>query len=172
MALPEQCRMAHFVALFSFIYEVKPQKCGMARYFCYFDSLSNGLLELYDEPINFDRKTSGSFDYYSPVHFIIELTDRCNLKCKHCYRESGPQNNKMLPVAQLLNILQDMAESGINTVELSGGEHTIHPNLKKILQFCSKNFNIVTIISNGWFIDDNLGSEISQFKQNSMQYEL
>ena len=137
------------------------------------DSLSKEMLKLYDNPIDQEVKISGSYNYYSPIHFLVELTDACNLKCRHCYRESSyhessSQNIKRLPTEQLLDILQDMSENGVITVELTGGEPTFHPDFKEIFRFCCENFNLVSIITNGWFIDEDVGREINRFKQNTI----
>lgn len=153
-----------FITLNNKYYSDKFNVIELAKKFI-IDSLSKGMLRLYDEPIDQGVKISGSPDYYTPSHFLIELTDACNLKCRHCYRESSPQNKRRLPTKQLLGILQDMSENGVSTVELTGGEPTIHPDFKEIFRFCADKFNLVAIITNGWFIDEDLGKEISRFKQ-------
>jgi len=130
----------------------------------FLDAFSKRILELHDEPLERELKLSGSSKYYSPSHFAVEVTDACNLKCKHCYRDSGPQRKNRLPTHKLLEILKDMSENGVSTVELTGGEPTFHPDIRKIVEYCCESFTTVGILSNGWFIDEEFGELLGHFR--------
>jgi len=114
------------------------------------------LIHFSDIPMERAITIIGSTEYFTPLHFSIELTDHCNLCCKHCYRESGPHLKNFLPTEKLLSLLETMAQQGINSLELTGGEPMTHPDFIDIFEKASVLFNRVGVVSNGTLIDDDV----------------
>ncbi|WP_240138819.1 radical SAM protein [Streptomyces sp. MUM 178J] len=58
----------------------------------------------------------------------LEITGKCQLTCTHCLSESSPQasHGTMTP-ADWRAVITDAAALGIRTVQLIGGEPTVHP---------------------------------------------
>jgi radical SAM protein with 4Fe4S-binding SPASM domain len=113
------------------------------------DSLQNGIIEFQDYPQQRLIIEKGSKEKFYPLHFAIELTDACNLSCGHCYRESGPGLAHRLPTDTLLNLLHELHKNGVQSLELSGGEPTVHPDFVQILSFSLQHFGSVAILTNG-----------------------
>jgi radical SAM protein with 4Fe4S-binding SPASM domain len=60
---------------------------------------------------------------------ILEITNRCNLECVHCVRESPTvEFSDELTTPEWLNVLDELAALGVFSVCFSGGEATIHPD--------------------------------------------
>ncbi|WP_369189208.1 radical SAM/SPASM domain-containing protein [Streptomyces sp. R08] len=59
----------------------------------------------------------------------LEITGKCQLACTHCLSESGPQasHGDMTP-EDWRTVIIDAAALGTRTVQLIGGEPTVHPN--------------------------------------------
>lgn len=87
----------------------------------------------------------------APVALVWEITNQCNLKCPHCraYMEN-PERNTEVEKAVLDNII----ENRILSVNLSGGEPLIHPNISRIVKMLSEQRIDVGISTNGWFYKD------------------
>ncbi|MBX9590103.1 MAG: radical SAM protein [Hyphomonadaceae bacterium] len=109
-------------------------------------------------------RTSGAHDRYSPVHASIELTDYCNIMCRHCYRDSSPMRTSFIPTDKLLSWLEEFRQVGIGVVELTGGEPTSHPAFGSFLQRCGELFQITAVISNGTLWTDELLDIPAKFK--------
>ena len=121
-----------------------------------------GDLILLDSPSHEPLKITGSWDYWVPDHLNLELTHRCNLKCKHCYIDAGPNaGGNELPTDQLLKLLKMLASHGSRTIELTGGEPMIHPDFLQIVECCASNFEITTLATNGYFIDEEMASKLA-----------
>ena len=66
---------------------------------------------------------------------LIEVTDRCNLKCPTCYAGSGPMHGRhrsLEEIAFMLDALVD-SEKEPDVVQISGGEPTVHPQFFEIM---------------------------------------
>jgi len=53
---------------------------------------------------------------------FVELTARCNERCTHCYAESSPERTEALSESVVRSALEDAAELGFASVQLTGGD--------------------------------------------------
>ena len=85
-----------------------------------------------------------------PKVVSIELTDFCNLMCKHCYGSFGLENKSFAPLDKIKKLLYELNECRTIMVELTGGECLTHPDFKEILEYAlSLSFKQIAILSNG-----------------------
>ena len=95
--------------------------------------------------IDGDRKVA-------PLNFLwLELTNRCNLKCVHCYAGSSPGGgvDDRLTTADYLRALDEAAQLGCRSVQFIGGEPTLHPDLVVLIRQAKRlRFEFVEVFSN------------------------
>jgi hypothetical protein len=81
---------------------------------------------------------------------IIEVTDHCNLECPICIVDNQYSNH--LPVEQFSKMIDALitAEGQCESVAISGGEPTSHPDLLKLVEAATRpEIGRVVVISNG-----------------------
>lgn len=111
--------------------------------------------------------------------FILQwhLSERCNLKCLHCYQE----NHKCveLKYEELLNILEQYKEllKRLNCkghINLTGGEPLCFPYFFKILEEFRKDKDLYSfsILTNGTLITDKIAKKISEYNPEYVQVSL
>jgi len=87
------------------------------------------------------------------LRFIwLELTNRCNLACVHCYAESGPhpERQDVLTTTDFKRVLDEAAEIGCRAVQFIGGEPTLHPGLPALIGHARlRNYEYVEVYTNG-----------------------
>lgn len=89
------------------------------------------------------------------VHWSI--TGRCNYKCKHCYMSAPDAKMGQLPLEDIADIINQLAECGVYTVSLTGGEPLIRKDFMEIVDMLlDKNIKIKTIYSNGLLVKEDL----------------
>ena len=89
----------------------------------------------------------------------IELTDKCNLNCKMCYRRSWAEKPKDMEKKVLYKIHSEVVNKKLNEIVLGGiGEPTYSPLIYDAISLFSS-FNL-TITTNGTLLDDKLKSLI------------
>ncbi len=66
---------------------------------------------------------------------LVEVTDHCNLECPVCYASSGPERRGYRSLASIERMLDAVvaSEGEPDVVQISGGEPTLHPELRSIL---------------------------------------
>lgn len=66
---------------------------------------------------------------------LIEITNRCLLNCAFCSTNASPNNRKYLDKKFIFRILKEIEGTSIKTIQLSGGEPFLHPDIWEIIRF-------------------------------------
>jgi len=105
-------------------------------------------------------------DFCEVVH--LELTDRCNLKCKYCYKEKSKKME--LKTEDWYKIIDSLVEYGIFQVTFGGGEPLMRKDMPDLLDYCvNKNLN-VAMTTNGILLASFSKSTMTKFKQINVSY--
>ncbi len=111
--------------------------------------------------------------FKSPLGIQMELTYKCNLRCIHCYNNSGRINGAELSDLEWLKVAREAANLEIFECILSGGEPFIRKKLVlKIMNIISECKARFVLISNGWFIDKDVLKNIQKYKFRFFQISI
>ena len=75
-------------------------------------------------------------DNIVPIRAILELTDKCNLKCVHCYRVANSE--KILSLSEIKTIINDLCELGCIELTLTGGELFTRSDIFDIIDYADE----------------------------------
>jgi len=79
---------------------------------------------------------------------VVELTNRCNLRCQHCYDERHAATGD-LSLSILERVLREGKACGIDHLSFTGGEPTIHGQFEEIVRrVCAAGYTF-SFVSNG-----------------------
>lgn len=93
----------------------------------------------------------------------IYLTNKCNLRCHHCYMLSGEANENELNTSEIKKLLHEFVDFGGKAVMFTGGEATLRDDLVEILRE-AKSLELSTgILSNGILWTDSMIENIYPF---------
>lgn len=91
------------------------------------------------------------------------LTDSCNLACTHCYVGAGPsEGSRDLSGPQRARAVDRLAEAGVHTVFLSGGEVTLLPFLNDLVARLNARGIAVWICTNGWLVTGRMAQDLKR----------
>ncbi|MGP4014347.1 radical SAM protein [Saccharopolyspora sp. 5N708] len=66
----------------------------------------------------------------------LELTERCQLSCVHCYADSSPRGGHgAMTGLDWRRVLDDAVEIGVEEVQFIGGEPTLHPECAGLVEY-------------------------------------
>jgi radical SAM protein with 4Fe4S-binding SPASM domain len=123
---------------------------------------------------------------HTPHNMLFQwhITERCNLRCAHCYQSSfagdEPDYAGLLDILgqfkDLLNALRRQGHPNGPTghVTVTGGEPFIRPDFMDLLQAFFDNRGLFTfaILTNGSLIDQTTASRLKDFKPSFVQVSL
>ncbi len=102
-----------------------------------------------------------------PLGASIELTERCNLRCVHCYinQPAGDREvqGRELSCDQWARILEEMAAAGCLWLVLTGGEPLLRRDFKDIYLHAKKLGMIIILFSNGTLITPELADFLAEW---------
>ena len=91
----------------------------------------------------------------------IELTTKCNWRCKHCYIEDYDKNSK-LSLKVLDKLFKELRQLGVVSILFTGGEIFTRKDIIDILKLARGYFFKVTLFSNLSLANEN---QIKQIKE-------
>ena len=95
--------------------------------------------------------SSASFEKLSTCLALIEIVNSCNLACPTCYADSPHHTHiDAVPLADLQRRIQGVIDrkGGIEILQLSGGEPTLHPQFAELLAWLHANPGIDYVLLN------------------------
>ena len=103
--------------------------------------------------------------------FQWHITDRCNLRCTHCYQENFSSSNEID-----LNGLKQIANEIIKTlakwrkkgdIAITGGEPLVRTDTMSLVDYLNSADEIfsIDILTNGILIDESLIEKIRNFRK-------
>jgi MoaA/NifB/PqqE/SkfB family radical SAM enzyme len=103
-----------------------------------------------------------------PVLGSLELTPRCTLDCKMCYvcLEPSRMDQDELTVRQWIGLIDEACGAGMMFATLTGGECLLYPGFKEIYRHLQSRGVLVTVLTNGTLIDEDI---VRWFVQNPPQ---
>ena len=100
---------------------------------------------------------TGRLRDYGPPRLIVELTNICNLHCSYCLRDEDalyhtPAN--FLPVELLARVVREAKEAmGATQVMFTGGETTLHPRFREVIEAVGGEGLTCSFVTNGWHFE-------------------
>ncbi|MBU7010940.1 MAG: radical SAM protein [Theionarchaea archaeon] len=87
------------------------------------------------------------------LSFSLRVTIKCNLRCEHCYANSGTSHGKELELGEIERLLEEAREIGCCGVFYTGGEPFVRRDMVDILKETSTRGIPIYLSSNGTLID-------------------
>lgn len=113
--------------------------------------------------------------YENPIAIQLELTDKCNQKCIHCYNQSGTncESTKELTIDEWKNVANESSRMGVFQYIISGGEPTIlGSKLFDIMNILHESRATFIFISNGMLINEENIENFAKYRYNWFQLSI
>ena len=104
----------------------------------------------------------------------LEITDKCNLSCAHCYFYDYISTDEMDFENIVYTLKKVSAIENLNSIAISGGEPLLHSRIVDILEICGTEFNEknIILITNGILINDEILNLFSLYKNITINLSL
>lgn len=110
-----------------------------------------------------EKWQAGSQTSYRPLQASLELTNRCNERCTHCYiPEYKDDAQRLLTLQQWKEILPQLRDAGVLYLILMGGEAMLSPNFWGVAEEGHRLGFSLAMITNGLLINESTGKRLAQ----------
>lgn len=106
-----------------------------------------------------------------PLSVQLDLTYRCNERCVHCYLDH--QDYGEMSTTEIKRLLEEMAESGVFILTLSGGEIFLRHDFFEILEYARRKLTFcVKLKTNAILIREQEAARIRDLGVESIQISI
>jgi radical SAM protein with 4Fe4S-binding SPASM domain len=99
-----------------------------------------------------------------PSRVYLDVTNRCQLSCRHCCTSSGDRFSEELSVEEILDVVDQVHRMGVSRLVLSGGEPLMRPELPMVLERAACAALDITLLTNGLLINDEWARKLAQWR--------
>jgi len=96
----------------------------------------------------------------------LEITQSCNLTCRHCYTDSGPHlpTSNGMRIADWSRAMDEARAAGCKRLQFIGGEPTVHEGLVEMIEHAKHTgFRFCEVFTNATLLTDEL---VDTFKRH------
>ena len=111
----------------------------------------------------------------------IEITNKCNLKCIHCYNESDSHCDNTMSLTDFYKVVDYLMQNGVSKIQITGGEPFLNKDiLKQMLNYVVGKFSFIeiftngTLITNDWFeylLENDIHIALSVYSYHSQMHD-
>ena len=118
----------------------------------------------------FKELVKSSYKEVIPLTTLIELTNRCNEKCIHCYVDQ--QASEVLSLAHWKDILDQLSDLGCLILTISGGDPLLYKHFKEVYIYAHKKKFAIRLFTNGLLLDDEIYDLLNMMKPLDVQFSI
>jgi SynChlorMet cassette radical SAM/SPASM protein ScmE len=96
-----------------------------------------------------------------PSVVFWNVTNQCNLSCKHCIKSSIESASNELSTTEAVDLVSQMSNVGVLKVVITGGEPFTRKDIFTIIQELVVNKILILLLSNGTLITEEIASKIA-----------
>ena len=112
--------------------------------------------------VEYDLNKSKGRYLSAPFRLFYDITYLCNLRCGHCFTNSGKPNSQELCLEEKLKLVDYIKELGIPRVSIAGGEPFACKDLYAFIKKCNDNDIGISVSTNGTLFDQKTIDKINK----------
>jgi radical SAM protein with 4Fe4S-binding SPASM domain len=108
-----------------------------------------------------------------PLTGSIDLTQRCNLRCVHCY--AGPEAGGVageLSAGEIRGLVDQISEAGCLFLMLTGGDPLARADFVSVYRYIRRSGLFATVFTNGTLITDAVAKVLRDFPPRAVEVSL
>jgi radical SAM protein with 4Fe4S-binding SPASM domain len=110
-----------------------------------------------------------------PISGSLEVTQRCNMRCTHCYIPLPIRKNPRqaeLSLTEIQRILDEIKDAGCLWLLLTGGEPLLRTDLLDIYTYAKRKGFLLTLFTNGTLITPHIADVLCEWRPFNIEITL
>ncbi len=100
----------------------------------------------------------------APLRIFYDITYGCNLRCKHCFSNSGNNNAQELTLDEKNMLIRQMKELGTSRISIAGGEPFFCKDFFPFIEECRKSNIEVSVSTNGLCLNEEIVKKLNSLE--------
>ncbi|MDO4590636.1 MAG: PqqD family peptide modification chaperone [Slackia sp.] len=111
-------------------------------------------------------------DLILPQFVGIGVTHQCQMRCRHCYNDSGEIGGDELSSLEIADLVDEFADVGVTSFFLTGGEPFMKKDVGLVIERLARRRMATTIATNGLFVPDEILEKLIDHESVSLQVSI
>jgi radical SAM protein with 4Fe4S-binding SPASM domain len=103
---------------------------------------------------------------YAPFLVVWDFTHKCNLKCTHCYSDSGGIREEELTTSEAKAVVDQLADAGVTALAFSGGEPLTRSDFFEVARHAADRGMYISLATNGTLLTKENVRKLKEAKVN------
>jgi len=99
----------------------------------------------------------------NPLDVEWEVTNACNLRCRHCYVAAGERLDNELDTQEALQLIDELDKIGVTDITISGGEPFLRDDLWNIIREIDSREIPFTIYTNATLLNEEKIRKLAEY---------
>ena len=100
---------------------------------------------------------------------LWSITGKCNYRCRHCLVSAPGASHPQLPLSDCMHIIGELARSGIQRVDITGGEPLVRSDFEEIVKELTRHeIDINMIFTNGFLLTEDTLRMLARYGQHPL----
>jgi len=108
----------------------------------------------------------------APFLIVWNLTDVCNLQCRHCYQRAGLQKPDELSTLEKLRVVEELADAGVISIAFSGGEPLMARDFFEVASKVKEEGMYLAVATNGTLITSDVAKKLKSLGTDYVEVSL
>ena len=109
---------------------------------------------------------------YAPFLVVWDFTHSCNLRCKHCYSDSGGIREAELTTKEAKVVVDQLADAGVTALAFSGGEPLTRKDFFEVAEHAVELGLYVSVATNGTLLTREMARRLKKAKINYVEISI
>lgn len=99
----------------------------------------------------------------NPLDVEWEITNACNLRCRHCYVAAGKKLENELDTREALRIVAELDKIGVTDITISGGEPFLRSDLWQVIEEINSRKIPFILYTNATLLDEHKIKRLAEY---------
>lgn len=101
-----------------------------------------------------------------------EITNQCNLSCKHCFTAAGKRAHGEMTTIECRTVIDAMARIGVETIGWTGGEPLLREDLEELIAYARQKKIRSTVTTNAVLLDRERVARLKEAGNRAVQISI
>lgn len=111
-------------------------------------------------------------DLILPQSVGFEVTSQCQMRCRHCYNDSGKAGSDELSSSEFADLVDKFVALGVTSFFVTGGEPFIKKDIDLVIERLAQRRVAATIATNGLFVPEKILEMLSHHDSIALQVSI
>jgi radical SAM protein with 4Fe4S-binding SPASM domain len=108
----------------------------------------------------------------NPLDVEWEITNACNLRCRHCYVAAGEKLEKELDTNEALRLVAELDKIGVTDITISGGEPLLRSDLWQVIEEINSRKVPFMLYTNATLLDEEKIKKLAEYNVKGISLSL